>query len=157
MGPKKWQTCQSLTNALKVWASLSELRVERVGVPSAESGNFSTFTDSSCCALSALVLALSAHYIQKVQKYFALFQHEPLSRCRYNSWCFSYFQQQICRNNTDSKQTSADTKKVTKFWTSGNQDGLTASLSTLSFLHHSTPTQNPIVASLLKHENMFSK
>ena len=44
-----------------------ELGVERVGVLSAESGNFATFADGSCCvALSALVLALSAQIIQKV-------------------------------------------------------------------------------------------
>ena len=41
--------------------------VERVGVPLAESSYFATFADSSChYALSALVLALSAKIIQKV-------------------------------------------------------------------------------------------
>ena len=62
--------------------SVSLVGVERVGVPSAESGNFATFAGSSCCvALSALELALSVHYIQKVQICFALFQHVPLSWC----------------------------------------------------------------------------
>ena len=43
------------------------LGVERVGVPLAESSYFATFADSSChYALSALVLALSAKIIQKV-------------------------------------------------------------------------------------------
>ena len=58
------------------------LGVRRVGVPSAKSGNFAIFADSSCCvALSALELALSVHYIQKMQTGFALFQHVPLSWC----------------------------------------------------------------------------
>ena len=44
-----------------------EVGVERVGVPLAESSYFATFADSSChYALSALVLALSAKIIQKV-------------------------------------------------------------------------------------------
>ena len=43
------------------------LGVDRVGVPLAESSYFATFADSSChYALSALVLALSAMIIQKV-------------------------------------------------------------------------------------------
>ena len=46
---------------------LPSLGVERVGVPLAESSYFATFADSSChYALSALVLALSAKIIQKV-------------------------------------------------------------------------------------------
>ena len=54
----------------------------KVGVPSAESGNFATFGDRVCCVtLPALELALSVHYIQKVQTCFALFQHVPLSWC----------------------------------------------------------------------------
>ena len=45
----------------------AEVGVERVGVPSAESGNFATFAESSCCVtLSTLLLALSAKIIQKV-------------------------------------------------------------------------------------------
>ena len=51
------------------------LGVERVGVHSAESENFATFADRSCCvALSALVLALSAKTIQKVKINFAVYQ-----------------------------------------------------------------------------------
>ena len=54
------------------------LGVERVGVPTAERGNFATFADSSCCiALSALVLVLSAKIIQKVTINSSLFQLVP--------------------------------------------------------------------------------
>ena len=53
-----------------------EVGVERVGVPTAESGYFATFADSSCCVtLSALVLALSARIIQKITISSALYQH----------------------------------------------------------------------------------
>ena len=46
---------------------IRKVGVERVGVPLAESSYFATFADSSChYALSALVLALSAKIIQKV-------------------------------------------------------------------------------------------
>ena len=46
---------------------MDKVGVERVGVPLAESSYFATFADSSChYALSALVLALSAKIIQKV-------------------------------------------------------------------------------------------
>ena len=55
---------------------MSRLGVERVGVPTAESGYFATFADSSCCVtLSALVLALSARIIQKITISSALYQH----------------------------------------------------------------------------------
>ena len=55
------------------------LGVERVGVPSAESGNFVTFAESSCCvALSTLLLALSAKILQKVTINSALYQLVPL-------------------------------------------------------------------------------
>ena len=58
---------------------VSNVGVERVGVPLAESSYFATFADSSCCvALSASVLALSAKKIQKVTIKFALFQQVQL-------------------------------------------------------------------------------
>ena len=37
------------------------------------------------------------------------------------------FQQQICRNNADSRQTSADTKKLKKLWIFGSQGNLVSS------------------------------
>ena len=57
----------------------SNLGVERVGVPLAESSYFATFAESSCCvALSASVHALSAKKIQKVTIKCALFQQVQL-------------------------------------------------------------------------------
>ena len=56
--------------------------VERVGVPLAESSYFATFADSSChYALSALVLALSAKIIQKVNESSALYQLVQVFLC----------------------------------------------------------------------------
>ena len=58
------------------------LGVERVGVPLAESSYFTTFADSSChYALSALVLALSAKIIQKVNESSALYQLVQVFLC----------------------------------------------------------------------------
>ena len=74
IGPQTWVEVQGWEGIL--WLKLG---VERVGVPSAESGNFATFAESSCCvALSTLLLALSAKIIQKVTINSALYQLVPL-------------------------------------------------------------------------------
>ena len=58
---------EPLLDSCKAGCAGLSLGVERVGVPLAESSYFATFADSSChYALSALVLALSAKIIQKV-------------------------------------------------------------------------------------------
>ena len=63
-------------------AIASSVGVERVGVPLAESSYFATFADSSChYALSALVLALSAKIIQKVNESSALYQLVQVFLC----------------------------------------------------------------------------
>ena len=63
-------------------SSALRIVVERVGVPLAESSYFATFADSSChYALSALVLALSAKIIQKVNESSALYQLVQVFLC----------------------------------------------------------------------------
>ena len=67
---------------LSFFLCLNLLGVERVGVPLAESSYFATFADSSChYALSALVLALSAKIIQKVNESSALYQLVQVFLC----------------------------------------------------------------------------